>query len=178
VGINTAIVTTSGSSAGIGFAVPADQIKPVVEQFLRQDRIDRGQRPNQGWLGVSIVRQEVVKVAPEEDDSGQDGTSRAARTTVPIPMIETKNWIFKVERNSPASEAGLRPLAITEAGIVQYGDAIVAVGGNEVRTFEELNSQFEDRVVGEKVALTVENSLKERRVVYVTLARRPVTKQQ
>lgn len=169
VGINTAILTTSGSSAGIGFAVPADQIKPAVEDILRQDRIDSGQRPNQGWLGVSVVRQDVVKVN-KDGSKGSDGNTTAAATI--IPMAETKNWIFKVERNSPASGAGLRPLIITEAGIVNYGDAIVAVGGNEVATFEELQAQFEDRVVGEQVALTVENALKERRVVYVTLSRR------
>merc|ERR1712194_121774 len=50
VGINTAIITTSGSSAGIGFAVPSDQIRPVVERILQKDRIESGQRPNQGWL--------------------------------------------------------------------------------------------------------------------------------
>jgi S1-C subfamily serine protease len=165
VGINTAIITTSGSSAGIGFAVPSDQIQPVVDQFIRQDRIDRGQRPNPGWLGVSIIQQDFV--------TPTTSTSTSTMMVPPIPrLVETKNWIFSIEQNSPASIAGLQPITITQTGIVQYGDAIVAVGGNAVTTYTELVQQFEDRVVGEQITLTVENAMKERRVVYVTLSRR------
>lgn len=38
VGINTAIITTSGSNAGIGFAVPADQLRDLVDRIIEKDR--------------------------------------------------------------------------------------------------------------------------------------------
>jgi S1-C subfamily serine protease len=159
VGINTAIITTSGSSAGIGFAVPADQIQPKVQQMIRQDRQQMGMnKKSKGWLGVSILRQSLNK-----DAIASNGT----------PLAKLATWVTKVDRNSPASDAGIRSLFINDMGRVIYGDAIVAVGGNEVSTLEELQTQLEDRVVGEQVALTVEDGTGDRRVVYVTLSQRP-----
>lgn len=180
VGINTAIITTSGSSAGIGFAVPSDQIKPVVQRILQKDRIENGQRPNQGWLGISVVRQDaVVAVAADDEEpssSFSDGTNTANSTSSStiMPLARSKNWVSRVERNSPAEAAGIRPLVISLDGIVDYGDAIVAVGGNEVADFEELRTELEKCVVGEQVALTVRDAEDKKRVVYVTLARKPV----
>lgn len=168
VGINTAIITTSGSSAGIGFAVPADQIQPVVKRIINHDRIETGQRPNQGWLGISVVRQEVS--IPQSQNVSSSSNTTTSRT---MPLAELNNWVGKVERNSPASDAGIKSLVITSNGIVEYGDAIVAVGGNEVANFEQLQTELESRVAGEQVALTVQDAEGKRRVVYVTLSKKP-----
>jgi serine protease Do len=78
IGINTAIYSPSGASAGIGFAVPSDLARPVVEALLRDGRVDRG------WLGVSVA---------DAEDQG-----RGRRGAV----------IMGVERGSPAARAGLR----------------------------------------------------------------------
>jgi serine protease Do len=48
VGINTAIYSPSGGNVGIGFAIPAEQAKPVVQQLMKGERIHRG------YLGVQI----------------------------------------------------------------------------------------------------------------------------
>jgi len=80
IGINTAIYSPSGASAGIGFATPSDLARPVIEQLRRDGRVERG------WLGVAV--QDVVP---------DDG--RAARRGVLVAGIE---------RNSPAGRAGLR----------------------------------------------------------------------
>jgi serine protease Do len=80
IGINTAIYSPSGASAGIGFATPSDLARPVVEQLKRDGRVERG------WLGVSV--QDLV---PEEGRTGRRGV-----------------LIAGVERNSPAGKAGLR----------------------------------------------------------------------
>ncbi|RME66216.1 MAG: DegQ family serine endoprotease [Nitrospirae bacterium] len=48
VGINTAIFSRSGGYQGIGFAVPSNMAKAVMEQLKRQGRVIRG------WIGVSI----------------------------------------------------------------------------------------------------------------------------
>jgi S1-C subfamily serine protease len=171
VGINTAIITTSGSSAGIGFAVPSDQIKPVVERILQKDRSENGERPNQGWLGISVVTQEVT--IPDDETPFFASTSANSTNSTIMPLARSKNWVSTVEQNSPAEAAGIRPLIISLDGIVDYGDAIAAVGGNEVSNYEELQSELEKCVVGEQITLTVIDADDKKRVVYVTLARKP-----
>ena len=48
IGINTAIYSPNGGSVGIGFAIPANQARPVVEQLKVHGKVARG------WLGVQI----------------------------------------------------------------------------------------------------------------------------
>jgi serine protease Do len=48
IGVSTAIVSPSGGSVGIGFAIPSDLVKPVVAELLAHGSIARG------WLGVSV----------------------------------------------------------------------------------------------------------------------------
>ena len=48
IGINTAIYSPNGGSVGIGFAIPANLARPVVEQLLQHGKVARG------WLGVQI----------------------------------------------------------------------------------------------------------------------------
>lgn len=150
VGVNTAIVSTSGSNAGIGFAVPSDQIQPIVERMILNDKANAiGRVRGKGWLGISIVEQ-----------NGENNFSE-------------KNYVAMVEANSPAEEAGIKPLQLLQNGSVEYGDAIVAIGGNEVANFVELQEELKRCVVGEKLAVTVENAEGERRVVYAELETRP-----
>ncbi|WP_149540523.1 trypsin-like peptidase domain-containing protein [Siccirubricoccus phaeus] len=80
IGINTAIYSPSGASAGIGFATPSDLARPVIEQLRRDGRVERG------WLGVAV--QDLVA---EEQRQGRRGVLVAG-----------------IERNSPAGRAGLR----------------------------------------------------------------------
>jgi len=57
IGINTAIYSPNGGSVGIGFAIPANRAKPVVEQLKEHGKVARG------WLGVQIqpVTAEVAR---------------------------------------------------------------------------------------------------------------------
>lgn len=48
IGINSVIVSTTGGNIGIGFAIPSNQAKPVIEQLKKSGKITRG------WLGVGI----------------------------------------------------------------------------------------------------------------------------
>ena len=79
VGVNTAIVTPTGASVGIGFAVPSEIASRIVAELREKGRIDRG------WLGVSV--QDI-----------------AAATGRPAGVA-----IAAVERGGPAARAGLRP---------------------------------------------------------------------
>ena len=66
VGINTAIYSPNGGSVGIGFAIPSDLAKPVIEQLREHGKVDRG------WLGVQIqqVTPEIAKSLGLPKDEG------------------------------------------------------------------------------------------------------------
>ncbi|MFC3126669.1 S1C family serine protease [Pseudoroseomonas globiformis] len=91
IGINTAIYSPSGASAGIGFATPSDLARGVIEQLRRDGRVERG------WLGVA-----VQDVGDEAAGGGAPGRGRG---------VQVQN----VERGSPAARAGLRPGDIVTA---------------------------------------------------------------
>jgi serine protease Do len=48
IGINTALISPTGGNVGIGFAIPAEQIRPVVEA------LQRGERVRRGYIGVAL----------------------------------------------------------------------------------------------------------------------------
>jgi Do/DeqQ family serine protease len=85
VGINTAIVSQSGGSIGIGFAIPASTAKTVLEQIVRTGTVARG------WIGVEM----------------QDVT---AATAASFKLSgATGALISGVLRNGPADKAGVKP---------------------------------------------------------------------
>lgn len=84
IGINTAIISRSGSSAGIGFAVPANMAEKVVDQLSRYGEVRRGR------IGVGI----------------QDLTADL-REALDVD-VESGALVRQVEDDSPASEAGLK----------------------------------------------------------------------
>lgn len=66
VGVNTAIISPTGGSIGIGFAVPADTVAPVVQQLSQYHEVRRG------WLGVKIqsVSEEIASALGIPENSG------------------------------------------------------------------------------------------------------------
>ena len=84
VGINTAIYSRTGTSAGIGFAIPIDLAKSVMDQLKSHGKVVRG------WLGV-----EIQEVTPELAQSF--GLARPDGALV-----------ANVEKDSPAAKAGIK----------------------------------------------------------------------
>jgi serine protease Do len=84
VGINNAIFSQSGGSVGIGFAIPINQVKPVVTQLAASGKVTRG------WLGVSIQ-----PLTPELAKGFQLSGSGGA-------------LVASVQPDSPAARAGLK----------------------------------------------------------------------
>jgi len=85
IGINTAIIGPSGSSAGIGFAVPANMARSVMEQIIRFGEVRRGR--------VGVVTQDMTHELAQTLAAGSaDGAV-----------------VVKVEPGSPADKAGLKP---------------------------------------------------------------------
>jgi serine protease Do len=85
IGVNTAIVSPTGGSVGVGFAAPADLVQSVVNQIIQYGETRRG------WLGVRIglVSQEAAQRAGLQRPRGALVTS--------------------ITPNSPAAKAGLQP---------------------------------------------------------------------
>ena len=81
IGINTAIISRSGGSQGIGFAIPSNTVKMALESLLKQGRIIRG------YLGIETVRQQP----------GQ-----------PIASGEAGVVVAAVMPNSPAADAQIQ----------------------------------------------------------------------
>jgi serine protease Do len=84
IGINTAIFSPSGSSVGIGFAVPTSLAKPVLTQLRVSGHINRG------WLGVKI--QEVT-----DEIADSKGLKKAGGA-----LVE------EVTKDGPADKAGIK----------------------------------------------------------------------
>lgn len=66
IGVNTAIFSPSGGSVGIGFAIPSNLAKPVIDQLIEFGKTRRG------WLGVRIqtVTEEIAESLGLEQASG------------------------------------------------------------------------------------------------------------
>ena len=84
VGINTAIYSPSGGNVGIGFAIPAEEAKPVVMQLMKGERVHRG------YLGVQIQ--------PMTDDIAQG---------LRLPK-DRGEIVAHVEPGQPAARAGVQ----------------------------------------------------------------------
>jgi S1-C subfamily serine protease len=128
IGVNTAIFSPSGASAGVGFAVPVDTVNRVVPQLVGSGKYVRP------VLGVEVdeqLNQQVVQ---------RIGTKGVA--------------VLRVTPGSPAATAGLRGLRVEDGAIVP-GDIILAVDGASVESVPRLLSRLDDYEVGDAVRLTV-----------------------
>jgi len=67
IGINSALISPTGASVGIGLAIPAEAAKPVIDALMR------GQRPSRGYLGVSLqpVDDELAPALGIPKDTGE-----------------------------------------------------------------------------------------------------------
>jgi len=83
IGINTAIASKSGGYAGIGFAIPTNMARPIMEQLIKDGKVSRG------YLGVNIATLTPL-LAKERNIRAQHGVLLAA-----------------IEPDGPASKAGL-----------------------------------------------------------------------
>jgi S1-C subfamily serine protease len=129
IGVNTAIYSPSGSSAGIGFAVPVDTVARVVPQLIAHGKIVR---PH---LGVS-VDERINRVLTRE--MGVEGV-----------------MVLGVARGSAAEAAGLHGAARASDGSVVPGDIIRDIDGKELKSVDDLTAVLEKHDVGQRVTLTV-----------------------
>lgn len=137
IGINTAIYSPSGASAGIGFAVPVDTVMRVVPELIKQGKYIRPA------LGIEIDQQMNERLA------ALTGTAGVA--------------VLRVQPGSAADKAGLRGVELTPNGIIP-GDIIVAINGKPVDSLSKLFARLDEQKIGDVVKVQLVNNGQTREV--------------
>jgi S1-C subfamily serine protease len=139
IGVNTQIASPSGASAGIGFAIPVDEVNRIVPRLIRDGRFVRPA------IGVS---------------AGPAGLSQALKLPKGVVLVD-------VARGSPAERAGLQPFRRGNRGEVLAGDVITAIDEQAVADLDDMLSQLERRQPGDTVTLTLWRSGQSRKQAVV-----------
>lgn len=146
VGINTAILSGSGSSSGVGFAIPIDSAKGLVQQILQFGRVVRP------YLGVALAPATVAQRL------GLEGVI-----------------VLSVAQGGPAAAAGLKPTQRELLGF-RLGDIITGLNGRPVVSEKDLFAALDDCRPGQSVPMTVrgDGGRAQERTLTVRLAERSV----
>jgi S1-C subfamily serine protease len=137
IGVNTAIYSPTGGSAGIGFAVPVDTVNRVVPQLIETGRYAP---PSLG-----------IEVDPQINEM-------AARQGVEGVLV------LGIFPGSPADAAGLEPARFLPDGRIVPGDIIVRIDDVAVPSVADLLAELERREIGDRVSVTVLRNGRQARV--------------
>jgi S1-C subfamily serine protease len=141
IGVNAQIASPSGASAGIGFAIPVDEVNRVVPRLIRDGRVVR---PALGIAALPGTVNEALK-------------------------LPKGVGIVQVTAGGPAAKGGLQPFKRADDGSIVQGDVITAINDETVATLDDLLTQLERYNPGDSVTLTVSRAGKTRKQA-VTLA--------
>ncbi|CAN5862290.1 trypsin-like peptidase domain-containing protein [soil metagenome] len=133
IGINSQILSPSGASAGVGFAVPVNIAKRIVPQLINSGQVLRPK------LGITHRNVELFK------------------NQLDLPVSEGV-VIWQVAPSGAAGRAGLRGLTQTENGDVEIGDIIVAIDGVKVANSDDLFRLLDKHKVGDTVRVEIVRS--------------------
>lgn len=136
IGMNTAIYSPSGASAGVGFAIPVDTLKVIANGLIKNGRIVRP------VIGISYLE-----------------SSQARALGVQKGVL-----VLDVPEGSAAERAGLRGTSRQTFGSINLGDVIIAIDSDEVTNEGDLFKALDKHKVGDVVSLKVVNSDGERTV--------------
>ena len=109
IGVNTQIYSPSGASAGIGFSIPVDAVKWVVPDLIAYGKINRP------IIGVTLASPNFTR------GLGMPGA-----------------LVFDVDPKGPAGRAGLEPTRRNSLGQIDYGDIILGVDNEAIKSNNDL----------------------------------------
>ena len=128
IGINTAILSPTGGSVGIGFAVPSDTAKPVIDQLRDFGEVRRG------WLGVRIQNVDDATAEALNLKGGARGALVAGvdeKGPAKTAGIEVGDVILKFN-GAPVKASGDLPRIVASTPVGQKVDVVVMRKGEEV----------------------------------------------
>lgn len=129
IGVNTAIYSPSGASAGVGFAVSVDIVNKVVSAIITTGKYTRP------TLGITI-NQEVNKMLQRE--------------------YHTKGVVvLDVKQGSSAQRAGLRGSRVDYYNNIILGDIITQINGTKITSITKLLNTLDQYQVGDRVVLDI-----------------------
>jgi S1-C subfamily serine protease len=152
IGINSAIYSPSGASAGVGFAIPVNTARRVVDELLRYGIVRRG------WIDIT-----PIQLFP---------------ALVSYFKLPVKSGVLVSEAGVTARQSGLRggdsSSAVRYGRTIIYGggDIIVEIGGQKVTSYSDFLGALEQTKPGEVIAVKVVRSGQER-ALSVKLVERP-----
>ena len=129
IGINTAIYSPSGASAGIGFSVPVDTVNRVVPQIISRGKYIRPA------MGITV--------------DGKLNDRLAERLKVSGVII------LSISPGSAADSAGLKGATITPEGNIIPNDIIVALDKKPIDSVDKLLARIDAYRVGDTIQITV-----------------------
>lgn len=127
IGVNTAIFSPSGASAGVGFAIPVNTVTKTVTQLIEYGRIVRP----------------IIGIEPAPD-------SWARRYGIKGVVV------VAVTSGLPASQAGLEGMRRTRSGDLLLGDVIIGIDGEAVTSNDDLMEVLERHKPGDQVSVTTQ----------------------
>ena len=129
IGINTAIYSPSGASAGIGFAVPVDTVNRVVPQLISRGKYIRPA------LGITV-----------------DGKFNDHLTG----QLDVKGVvILGVNRGSAAESAGLKGAIIASSGDIAPKDIIIAIDDKPIDSVDKLLARIDEYRIGDTITIMI-----------------------
>jgi len=158
VGVNSQIISPSGASVGVGFAVPSNTVQRVVPELIAKGSYAHP------WLGLQLL-----SLTP---DSAQ--MLRNAGMTLPV---DQGLLVAEVVAGSPAATAGVKGATrFVREGSTRIpidGDVLTAINGQPLHGFADLTVYLENKTtVGDRVELTIVRDGQELKVT-VTLGELP-----
>jgi serine protease Do len=141
VGINTAIASIGGGNIGLGFAIPVNRMRQVVDDIVKFGYAKYGQ------LGISLFNRDGALAMP----AAREELKRLVETDAEPP--EAGVLIRRVAPGSAAAGAGLKPW-----------DVVIEVDGRAVRELADFQAVMSPKRPGDKVSLTVWSAGKKRTV--------------
>jgi S1-C subfamily serine protease len=127
IGVNTQIASPSGASAGIGFAIPVDEVNRIVPRLIRDGRFVRPA------LGVTAASANL---------------NRSLNLPKGVALVQ-------LSPGGPAARAGLHVFRRERNGAIVAGDVITAIDNEPVADLDDMLSQLERRAPGDSVTLTL-----------------------
>jgi len=124
IGVNTAIKSPSGASAGVGFAIPVDTVRLVVEALIRDGEVPHA------TLGLNVL------------------PSRWSRARQ-IPGLV----VAAVQEDGPAAQAGIKAAWQNRKGRIQLGDLLLQLGQFPLRDDADFDQALASYEPGEEVVL-------------------------